>query len=619
MKRKWKHWVIYASIALTSAIGAWMLSGVGFFEQLNLKTSDTQFILRGLIDRKFPSLARKPNTDIMLVVIDSKTMEAFPEPMIFWNPHFAEAIEAAATGGAKVIAIDHAFAIPVSEYRLDHDRILSEAVMNPGVAVVLNYVPEAATQHQENAVPANMLAASLGFAALPNLTADQDDFIRNQELLAASDSTVTHMFALRTAEKFLGQDVVMKDNRLSLAGHRIPISPERAITIHYTGGPDTFPRVPLSDFIGAFKAGRKDQLEGWVKGKAVLVGDDDIADRHATPFYTFSPGANKWLTAGVEIHANTLRTLLDRDYLLPASGWARLLALLLVTGAGVMISGVGAARHAGLWITLEIALVLAGTQAVFRSGWILYAAELLVGLALCVLGSAVYRFFTAEKRGNLFRQAVSVFVGKKVASTLDESEAIAHTGTRQILTILFTDIRGFTAFCESKDPAVIVELLNHYLATMVSIIVKYQGHVNKFIGDGILAIFSDEECVVPGDHALRAVRCATEIVSTANDFKTGAGIHTGPAVVGNIGSPDKMEYTVLGDTVNLASRLESLNKEHHTRLLMSGDTQAMLGDAVGVVCLGSVPVRGKSEPIPLYTVAALTDVAERPVVTSVLS
>ncbi|MDP8979562.1 MAG: CHASE2 domain-containing protein [Acidobacteriota bacterium] len=619
MKRKWKHWVIYASIALTSAIGAWMLSGVGFFEQLNLKTSDTQFILRGLIDKKFPSLARQPNTDIMLVVIDSKTLEAFPEPMIFWNPHFADAIQAAASGGAKVIAIDHAFAIPVSEYKPDHDRILSEAVMNPGVAVVLNYVPEAATQHQENAVPANMLAASLGFAALPNLTADQDDFIRNQELLAASDSTVTHMFALRTAEKFLSQDAVMKDNRLSLAGHTIPISPERAITIHYTGGPDTFPRVSLSDFIGAFKAGRKDQLEGWVKGRAVLVGDDDIADRHATPFYTFSPGANKWLTAGVEIHANTLRTLLDRDYLLPAPNWARLLALLLVTGAGVMIAGVGAARHAGLWIALEIALVLAGTQAVFRAGWILYAAELLVGLALCVLGSVVYRFFTAEKRGNLFRQAVSVFVGKKVASTLDESEAIAHTGTRQTLTILFTDIRGFTAFCESKDPAEIVELLNHYLATMVSIIVKYQGHVNKFIGDGILAIFSDEECVVAGDHALRAVRCATEIVSTANNFKTGAGIHTGPAVVGNIGSPDKMEYTVLGDTVNLASRLESLNKEHHTRLLMSGDTQAMLGDAVGVVCLGSVPVRGKSEPIPLYTVAALADVAERPVVTSVLS
>src|SRR5882762_1392708 len=166
MKRKWKHWVIYASIALTSAMGAWMLSGVGFFQLLNLKTSDTQFILRGLIDKKFPSLARKPNSDIVLVVIDSKTLDAFYEPMLFWNPHFADAIQAAAQGGAKVIAIDHAFATPVSEYKPDHDRILAEAVMTPGIAVVLNYLPEAATKRQENAVPANMMAAAGEFAAL---------------------------------------------------------------------------------------------------------------------------------------------------------------------------------------------------------------------------------------------------------------------------------------------------------------------------------------------------------------------------------------------------------------------------------------------------------------------
>src|ERR1700682_5789755 len=142
MKRKWKRWVIYGSIALTSAIGAWMLSQIGFFRLLNLKTSDLQFIVRGT----------QPTRDIVLVVIDSTTLEAFSEPMLFWNPHFADAIHAAAQGGAKVIAIDHAFATPVSKYESDHDRILTEAVMTPGIAVVLNYVSDAATPHQENAV-----------------------------------------------------------------------------------------------------------------------------------------------------------------------------------------------------------------------------------------------------------------------------------------------------------------------------------------------------------------------------------------------------------------------------------------------------------------------------------
>jgi adenylate cyclase len=144
------------------------------------------------------------------------------------------------------------------------------------------------------------------------------------------------------------------------------------------------------------------------------------------------------------------------------------------------------------------------------------------------------------------------------------------------------------------------------MAMMVGIIVTYSGHANKFIGDGILAIFCDEDQgAAPGDHAFRAVRCATRIVTAQSQFQTGAGIHTGPAVVGNVGSADKMEYTVLGDTVNLASRLESLNKEHHTKLLMSGATQSLLGSKVQTVHLGEVPVRGKAVPINLYTVATL--------------
>jgi adenylate cyclase len=203
-----------------------------------------------------------------------------------------------------------------------------------------------------------------------------------------------------------------------------------------------------------------------------------------------------------------------------------------------------------------------------------------------------------------------MFVGKQVATSLQETQDIALSGKRMDVTILFTDIRGFTAFtedvCEKQGPEEVVKLLNEYMAMMVGIIVMYNGHANKFIGDGILAIFcDDDEGAKPGDHALRAVRCATRIVTAPSRFATGAGIHTGPAVLGNVGSADKMEFTVLGDTVNLASRLESLNKEHHTKLLMSGPTQSRLGSQVETVHLGEVPVRGKALPIDLYTVASL--------------
>ena len=184
-----------------------------------------------------------------------------------------------------------------------------------------------------------------------------------------------------------------------------------------------------------------------------------------------------------------------------------------------------------------------------------------------------------------------------------------------MVTILFSDIRGFTSFCESKDPAVVVDLLNNYMGQMVGIIVRYHGHVNKFIGDGILAVFSDDdEGAKPGDHAHRAVACATEMVTAKNDFKTGTGLHSGEVVIGNVGSSDKMEFTVLGDTVNLASRLESLNKEKKTKLLLSEETREMAGGDIDTTFLGDVPVRGKTVPMKLYTVTSLMqNVAEQPV------
>ncbi len=141
---------------------------------------------------------------------------------------------------------------------------------------------------------------------------------------------------------------------------------------------------------------------------------------------------------------------------------------------------------------------------------------------------------------------------------------------------------------------------------MCEIIVRHGGHVNKFIGDGILAVFSDDDDgAKPGDHAVRAINCAVEMVTAPSEFKTGTGMHSGEVVIGNVGSSEKMEFTVLGDTVNLASRLESLNKENKTKLLMSGTTNEMLGGEIDTYYLGAVPVRGKTEPMKLYTVTSL--------------
>jgi adenylate cyclase len=616
MSKRWQRWAICALIALGSATGARLLSNLRFFELLNLKALDAHFVLRG---------ALPPSNDIALILADQKTLDTFPELRLFWHPYYADAIRAAGVGGARVIGLDVVFAVPVEQWQPGYDSLLGQAVIESPVPVVCGYVPDLNSNQQAQAVPVNLLSASLGLAGFSNLTADPDDFIRRQELIEAeppskSDPPPAHSFALRVVEKYLGTDADFRDGVLTLAGQTIPITPPdsvvpRSILIRDANPPNTAPSVSLADVVAAQRRGDTASLHKWFSGKIVLIGSDVVDDRYATPFYTMIAGFRWKTTAGVQIQANTIHTLLDRAYLFEVPDWFRGLALLASAGIAAGIATGLAAGPAAVWIGAEIAGILVFTHLLFLAGWVLSSSETVLAALASTGLTMVYRVLTAERRGNLFHRAFSLFVGKTVAASLEETDAIQLSGRRLNVTIMFTDIRGFTAFSEKmsdeQGPEVVVELLNQYLAQMVAIIVKHHGQVNKFIGDGILAIFSDEdEGAAPGDHTLRAVRCAVEIVTAPSQFETGTGIHTGLAVVGNVGSADKMEYTVLGDTVNLASRLESLNKEFHTRLLMSEATQRGLGSAIETTYLAAAPVRGKSVPINLYTVTSVAPSGE---------
>jgi adenylate cyclase len=626
MSKRWRTFAIGAIVVMLSAAGTRLLGRIRFFELLNLKALDVQFVLRGA----------RPVSNIELIVADQKALDTFPELQLFWHPYYVEAIRAAGEAGARVVGFDSAFGVPVTKYEPEFDGMLSDAVYSSPVPVVIGFVNALNNNKASLPVPVNMVASAFGLAGFSNLTTDPDDFIRRQELMEApkSGETTAASFALRIVEKYLGSDAQLDKVELNkirnavqplaangpfamtLGGHPVPIDADRSIYINYSGPPDTFPRVSLADVVAAARAGRKDLLRTWLGGKIVLIGADtvDDRDRHATPFYTVHSGP-QWLTAGVEIHANTIRTLLDRDYLLDAPVWARWSSLLATSAATVAVVSAATPQLVAVWMVLEALLILALTQILFRAGLMLSVSEALVAASISLIAAIILRYSSAERRGNLFRRAVSLFVGKRVAASLDDTETIGLSGTREILTILFTDIRGFTAFTEriseEQGPEIVVKLLNEYMAAMVGIIIHHHGHVNKFIGDGILAVFSDsDEGALPGDHPSRAVQCAIEMVTAPSRFETGAGIHTGVAVVGNVGSADKMEYTVLGDTVNLASRLESLNKEHKTRLLMSEATEKLLGGGVETLQLGSIAIRGKAVPINLYTVTALMPVVK---------
>jgi len=606
MTRKWRHWALCIVLAIGSVLAARSLEEVNFFQNLNLKAYDAHFVVRNYL------FGPPPIPNIVLLTADQKAMDDFPELQVFWNDHYAAAITAAGEAGAKVIGLDLAFGIPIDKYVPEADERLAGAVSSAPVPVVVGYVERLQSNRAAPTIPINMIAAALGLAAFANVTMDQDYSVRRQVLmeepsLKPDDPPPARCLAMRIVEKYLGVDAEIRNGVILLQGRPVP-TVNREIVINYAGGPGTFPRVSLADFEAAAKAGDKAKLRKWVDGKIVLIGSDFVADRFATPFFTTLVRNSD--TAGVEVWANTVRTLLGHLYLVNAPQWLRIFSLILATTVTVLFSTSAAASRAAPLILAEIVVILFFTHALFESGYILSTSEMLLATSICLVFSIVYRFATEEKRGNLFRRAVALFVGKTAATSIDETDTIALTGKKLEVTIVFTDIRSFTAFSEEvsnrEGPEALVQILNQYLAIMVAIIVGYKGHPNKFIGDGILAIFSDDdEGVTPGDHAIRAVQCATEIVTLPGRFETGAGIHTGPAVVGNVGSADKMEYTVLGDTVNVASRLESLNKEHHTKLLMSGATQSRLGSQVETQYLSDAPVRGKALPISLYTVASL--------------
>lgn len=608
MRRK-RYLAILCLLAVIASVGGGLLDRTRFFRLIHLKAGDLQFLLRG----------RRQPSNIVILAIDQKSLDNFREPMIFWHPYYAEAIRASAVAGAKVFGLDVSFEIPVTKWDKTADLVLAQAVQDVSarMPVVCTYVPTLIAHQQDDPVMVNMIAAHNRLVAYVNLLPDEDDFVRRLEIIekpgAPGADPPLRSLALRSAEKYAGADAQMTGDGMTLAGRQIPLSGPRIMTINYAGPAGTFPTISLYDFLTAVHNKQEQRIQQWVGGKIVLLGrEDTVDDRHPTPYYTLASLGSGSLrqanTYGVEIHASALDTMLEGIYLVAVPNWVRWLALI---AAGLVASSVAGllGRWSGPALLAMATATVALTQMLFRVGRVLSASEILLSAAMALVVTLVYRSMFAEKRGATYSHAITQFVGKRVANMLEENDKLPATGSRHTVTILFSDIRGFTAFCDDKDPAVVVELLNEYLRGMVSIIVRHHGHANKFIGDGIMAIFSDEDGSTPGDHASRAAQCGLEMVQARGEFRTGVGLHTGVALIGIVGSADKMEFTALGDTVNLASRLEGLNKEYRTQLLMSDATRARLDASIETVCLGEVQVRGRNAPMRLYTLAALHPVA----------
>jgi adenylate cyclase len=317
---------------------------------------------------------------------------------------------------------------------------------------------------------------------------------------------------------------------------------------------------------------------------------------------------------GIQVHAAVADDLLSNRFLAQAPGWVRVFTVVV---AGLAIGAV-AAVVAAWWASLVTGVLAAGFVAVatrlFAGGLWLDMTQPLLAASLALFGGVVYQYFFEGREKRKMKRLFGQYVSKDVYAQLVAHPELARLGgQRRDMTVLFSDIRGFTTLTEKGQPEDIVHMLNEYFTRMVEIVFRHHGTVDKFVGDMVMALFGAPlEDPRHADHAVEAAidmmdelrRLNAQWVAEGRDVKVdiGIGINTGPMIAGNIGSAQIMSYTVIGDAVNLGSRLESLNKQYSTHIIISDETRQRLTGRYVFRPLGDVVVKGKTRPVAIFEV-----------------
>jgi adenylate cyclase len=636
------------------ANGSFASHPYGYMTGLEDDALDLLFQLRDV--RRKDLRARGAREPITLVEVDEDSIRASNVRLQKWpRDWYARLIDRASAGGANTIGLDVYLteAGGVTNEDKAADQTLADSISNAGNVVLAEKLPAGGTPAL---VPLPQFADgawAVGFVDLPQ---DGDRFVRSAfltNLLGADDGKqeVKVSFASMLAQGFT-ETQLAKTGELSLQlGDRaIPLRNDGSLQIDFRGRSPAFRRVSARDILcDDFKQTSAPDIkcddsrkpaDDLFKDRIVIIGatNNDAPDLFTTPFYQPAafpnqpllrlfdrnlPTAPK-LTPGIEVHANVVTTLLNGGYLTrPRYLWQ--IAFVFVPLALVALAVFWMRALLGLITTLAVGFaVLAVSSWAFDShGTILplASAELsvlgLLAPASFLLRYAHERAMREEKEAE--RAAImdifSRCVSPEVADTLWQQRGdLVMGGERRNITLIFTDIRGFTTLSENVDSEIVVGWLNEYFSRMHKIVCAYGGHINKYIGDGLMIVFGAP--IERGDklEARAAVSCGLEMLAEVERINRdwegtgrprlaiGVGVHTGEATCGVVGAEGRLEYTIIGDTVNLAARLESTTKEKGVPMVISAATAALLGVDYETRELGDVTVKGKTQSTQVLTV-----------------
>ncbi|HVO83035.1 MAG TPA: adenylate/guanylate cyclase domain-containing protein [Syntrophobacteria bacterium] len=619
-----KRAIIGFLIVLLASFSAEVATRVGWLTGLELLYYDLWHLLAG---------PRSEPRHVVIVSVDTQAfLEHRDEPLVFWGPYFARAVEKARRAGASIIGLDYLFSVSAESWlsktalaRSDQGRthdIPLRAQLASGRVVLIGDV---ATDDQGNvhlALPIEdylfALPGGLADVGLGNFLTDADGAVRRFTPALFEDGRLPSLtFATLLAVRAAGMSPASAS--WSLAGREVA-NGALPLAIGFIGPPGAVPRLPFSRLLSPGSEGNA-EIEG-LKDKVVIVAAEHLGnqDIHLTPYARGFMAFGGRLMGGAEVHANIVETLLTGRFPRPLPSSVRLLSFaVLLSAATALFLRVSPWRGLGAGVTLFLLCALLGFF-LFLRDWVLPVAAMQSGVAACYMLTLGIRLTGEERERLRLREMFGKYVSDEVVEKLLAlGRRPDQRGESYRVTVLFSDIRNFTTISEKLTPHEVVDLLNAYFTRVCEPILEQGGTVDKFIGDAVMAFFGAPAPY--DDHAERALRASVALADIAREFRVwvrerfplrdlpefriGVGLHTGEVVVGSIGSPKRLHFTAIGDTVNAASRLEGLTKDLGWTIVASAE---VIKAAAGVATAGdrkTVTVKGREAPIEVVEVTGL--------------
>ena len=650
-----KIFVVISAALLTLILTQEYFITIAPLRQLELKLIDTRFQKRGPIDLH-------DSSDVIIVEINQSSYDQIPKPYNRWPwPRFifAHVIKNLTDAGAKAIGIDINMPGP-DQFSPKNDSLMRQAILESGKVVVagkIDIAREISIESGQSYVTKlgenynNIfydVDSSLGLVQPPP---DYDGVFRRYLPYVFSSATGKRIpsfgFAILNKYYDLKNTSVAErvDGYFKLGDKYIPQYDKQTVLVNFYGPSRTFPHVPIIDVLDDKDFQTIDEKDlgvdintwdmeggllssGRFKNKVVLIGSTMPEDRDLFPVsYARGEKEGDNLIYGVQFHANMIQDVISNNFLYKQLEWSEIVLIFFFTFLAFFVTSFFRRIKLKIGLLIELINVIfiaACIYGIYQISIYLFIENHIVtaivspafALVLGYFSSTAYHFIQERQKNVVIKGMFSQYVNKSVVNELiSNPDKLQLGGEKKNLSILFSDIAGFTTFSEKKKPEELVSFINEFLNDMSEIIITNEGTLDKYLGDAVMAFWGAPLEVK--DHAnkacLTALQMQERLAKLREKWMTAGeapiyiriGINTGDVIVGNIGGIKRFDYTVLGDDVNLASRLEGANKEYATNIMISGSTYELVKEDYRARELDVIRVKGKTEPTKVYELISI--------------